>query len=153
MKPFLSASLLALSLSLAACATSDSSDTSDTAEADPRRGAEVDRICFTQSIDGFGETTRNTVVVREGVNQHYLVEVFRGCLDLDHAQSLAFDSFSGCLTRGDAILAFDSAFGPSPGDAKPLRCRIKTIYEWDPDAGKPDADSPEADGEVETPEG
>ena len=103
--------LAVLLFSVSACAT----DTSPEAVAereqaradqvfanDVRRGEEIDRVCFTRSIDSFGETTRRAVVIREG-RDHYLVETFGGCFDLDWAQSLAIDSFSSCLTKGDRI--------------------------------------------------
>lgn len=119
---------------LGACASTEDANEANARADDPRRGAEVDRVCFTSSIDGFGETTRDTVVVREGVNDYYLVEVFGGCYNLRNAQSLAFDTFSGCLTRGDSLIAYTSAFGPDPMDTPNVKCRINNIYKWDPDA-------------------
>ncbi|MEM9738586.1 MAG: DUF6491 family protein [Pseudomonadota bacterium] len=102
--------------------------------ASPALGEETDRICFTRNIDGFGATTRTTVIVEEGINDYYLVEVFGGCQDLDFAQSLAFTRTTGsCLTRGDRLLAFDTAF-PTRSDTRfNNQCTIKTIYEWDKD--------------------
>lgn len=100
---------------------------------DVRRGPEVDRVCFTNQIDGFGETTDRAVIISEGRDQ-YLVETFPGCFDLDWAQSLAVDSFSSCLTRGDKIFAFEGAFGPDRNDRINQSCRVKAIYEWNRDA-------------------
>jgi hypothetical protein len=139
---------------LAACATEPSvTDTlGDTAftEADPRRGEEVRSVCFTRSIDGFGETSRRSVVVRKNANERYLIEVFPGCFDLDDAQSLAIDSFSGCLTRGDEIKPFTSAFGPSINDFN-TTCRVSKIYRWDRDAlDTPEADTDAVEAEAET---
>ena len=37
---------------------------------DPRRGEQVKRLCFASQIDGFGETTKRAVVVREGRHQY-----------------------------------------------------------------------------------
>ncbi|MEM7640502.1 MAG: DUF6491 family protein [Pseudomonadota bacterium] len=104
---------------------------------DPRRGEEVKKICFASQIDSFGETTDRAVVVREG-RDYYLIETFGGCFDLDFAQSLAIDSFSSCLSKGDRILAFDNVFGRSNHTGFNQSCRVKTIYEWDRDAGKAD---------------
>lgn len=124
---------------LTACATTDE-DASPRAqsfadlEGDTRLGEQVDRICFSRQIDGFGETTRNTVVVDAGVNDYYLLRTTGSCFDLEFAQSIAFDSFSSCLTRGDRLVAFDSAFGPGHGDTRPQRCLITEIYAWDADA-------------------
>ncbi|MEO0549836.1 MAG: DUF6491 family protein [Pseudomonadota bacterium] len=118
-------------------------------EVDPRRGDEVDRICFASNIDGFGETTRKTVVVREG-RDRYLIETFGGCNpSLDHALSLAFDTFSSCVTRGDDIIAFDSLSGRSHRGIGPNSCKIKRIYAWDPDA-KAEAETEENEETEET---
>lgn len=155
--------LAVLLFSVSACAT----DTSPEAVAereqaradqvfanDVRRGEEIDRVCFTRSIDSFGETTRRAVVIREG-RDHYLVETFGGCFDLDWAQSLAIDSFSSCLTKGDRIFASDSAFGFDKSDTR-QSCRVKAIYEWDRDAEKAeetseeDSDKSDSDDDAET---
>lgn len=101
---------------------------------DPRRGEEVRRVCFASQIDSFGETTDRAVVIREG-RDYYLLETFGGCFDLDWAQSLAIDSATSCLTKGDRIFASDSAFGlGGDGLSHAQSCRIKTIYAWDRDA-------------------
>jgi hypothetical protein len=116
---------------------------------DPRRGEEVKRICFASQIDGFGETTDRAVVVREG-RDHYLIETFPGCFDLDWAQSIAIDSFSSCLTKGDRIFAFDSAFGHNHRGRHSQSCRVKTIYQWNRDAS--DEQDVETDDSEETSE-
>ncbi len=108
---------------------------------DVRRGELIDKVCFTRQIDGFGLTTDRAVVINEG-RKDYLVETFPGCFDLDWAQSLAIDSFSSCLRRGDRIFAFDSPFGRDRNGIHNQSCRIKAIYEWNKDA--------EADAEAET---
>ena len=100
---------------------------------DPRRGEEVKRVCFARQIDSFGETTDRAVVIREG-RDYYLLETFGGCFDLDWAQSLAIDSASSCLTKGDRIFASDSAFGFRNRSGHAQSCPIKAIYEWDRDA-------------------
>ena len=125
--------LTACALAFTACSTASKETIAEAGEPDPRRGEEVNRICFASSIDGFGETTRNSVIIREG-RDRYLVETFRGCSDLQFAQSLAIDARSNCLTRGDNIIGFDSAFGPDNIGPTPLRCMVNKIYRWDPDA-------------------
>ncbi|MCI4644513.1 MAG: DUF6491 family protein [Hyphomonadaceae bacterium] len=141
---------------LGACATTDS-DAPSSKEAflaelmeDPRVGEEVDRICFTGNIDGFGNTTKRSVVVSVSPTRDYVITTFTRCSDLDHAQSLAFDDFGACLSRGDKILPFSSAFGPSSADAPILGCQVDKIYEWDKDA-EAEAEEDEAE-EPETQE-
>jgi hypothetical protein len=132
--------LTGCAVTLAACATGPADQSPPEAYSDdPRLGERVDRICFGRSINGFGETTSRTIVLNAGVNEHYLVETFGACQDLDWAQSVSFDQFSSCLSESDSIIPYDSAFGPRETDFPPQRCRIKAIYEWDPDAGEDDA--------------
>ena len=129
---------ISIALVLSACA-SPGEEREDGVAAyadDPRLGEPVDRICFGRQIDGFGETTDRTIIVRAGVNEHYLIETVGFCSDLDWAQSISLDQFSSCLTRGDAIIPYDSAFGPDRSDPRPQTCRIRAIYEWDEDAGE-----------------
>lgn len=129
-------------------ATKEDAKADEVFAGDPRRGDEVDRVCFTRNIDGFGETTRRAVVIREG-RDNYLVETYPGCFDLDWAQSIGFDSFSGCLSKGDRLFAFDNAFGGNRTDRMPQNCRIKTIYEWDRDAGETEDESEATDTDSE----
>jgi hypothetical protein len=133
--------LTACAAALAACATGPVDTSPPEAYADdPRLGERVDRICFGSSINGFGETTSRTIVLNAGVNEHYLVETFGSCQDLDWARSVSFDQFSSCLTASDSIIPYDSAFGPRANDFPAQRCQIKAIYEWDPDAGEAEAE-------------
>lgn len=129
-------------LALAACAGTPGSDNMADAEPDIRKGEQVNRVCFVGSIDGFGDTTRNTIVISEGLD-NYLLETF-ACYGLDRAESITFDTFSGCLTRGDDVIPFESFTGPDASDPRPTPCKIKAIYEWDKDAKKAeDSDSSE----------
>ena len=111
---------------------------------DPRRGDEIDKLCFASQIDSFGLTTKRAVVVREG-GDRYLVETFPGCFDLDWAQALAVDSFGSCLTKGDRILAFDSVFAGAGHHSSRQSCRVKAIYNWDKDATAETTDQEETD--------
>lgn len=128
---------IAALMALGACATDGNSPRSEAiAEtlADVRVGEEVERICFTRGIDSFSEEKRNSVVLRRGVNDEYLV-VTRSCINLDMAQSLRLDSSGGCLRRQDFIRVYQSAFGPSEADRFAFdRCQIDAIYKWDDDA-------------------
>lgn len=127
--------VLASSL-LAACATAPSDTPKGAAKFadDPRLGAQVGKICFNRSIDGFSRNDRDTVVVREGVNDHYLIEVRGACTNLRHAQSIGIDSSLSCVTRSDALIVSTSAFTLNDPVQRPERCLISAIYEWDEDA-------------------
>ena len=152
--------LTALLLAVSACATELTPEQLEAREQekadqvfanDPRRGEQVRNLCFASQIDSFGQTTKRAVVVREG-RDHFLIETFPGCFDLDFAQGLAIDSFSSCLSKGDRILAFDTPFGNRGHSGIQQSCRVKAIYEWDEDAGKEDSDAEEEAESEETTE-
>ena len=127
---------------LGACSTAPAADEqADEWRSDARLGERVDRICFRSSIDNFGQTTRNSVVVERGVNDTYLIETSGYCRDLKNALSLTFDSFpgSGCVTTGDSLYAYDSVFGPDETSIPSIQCPIRAIYKWDEDAVEEDA--------------
>tara|TARA_R100000935_G_C2740902_1_gene125820 strand:- start:90 stop:545 length:456 start_codon:yes stop_codon:yes gene_type:complete len=114
---------------------------------DPRLGEEVDRICFASTIDGFSETTRDTVIVREG-GDHYVIETFGSCTPLEDAMQLGFDKTGGCLGKGDAVIASTSLF-PTP-QLPPFasqKCLVKSMYKWDPDAIEETPEETSEDGE------
>ena len=100
-------------------------------EGDPRLGEEVNRACFASSIDSFSEATDDTVVIHISPRKAFLVETFGTCYDLDHALSVGVASRSGCLSKGDKIIASDSAFGLRSSGIGPSTCTIKALYEWD----------------------
>lgn len=128
---------IALAALLAACATTPDDRVRGVAqfEDDPRLGEEVDRICFQSTIDNFSNPTRDTVILEAGVSRQYLVEVFGVCPDLKFAQSIGIAARTSCLTRSDALLVSDSAFGLNDGSGiGPRRCTIRSIYDWDDDA-------------------
>jgi hypothetical protein len=140
---------------VSACATATSPEQLEAREAnraaevfadDPRRGEEIDKLCFASQIDSFGLTTKRAVVVREG-GDRYLIETFPGCFDLDWAQALAVDSFGSCLTKGDRILAFDSVFADTRHRSARQSCRVKAIYNWDKDATAETDETEEVDEE------
>ena len=128
----------AVGLTAAACETAATDEPDGVASFadDPRLGERADRICFTSQIDGFGQATDRTIVVEAGVNEHYLIETFGYCPNLDWAQSIRFDAFSSCLTRGDSLMPYETLFASDySGLAAPRACLISSIHEWNPDAG------------------
>lgn len=134
------ATLAASALALTACSTGPGMDGADAQargfedyEGDPRLGERVDRICFGSQINSFGETTNETVLLESGVNDWYLVHTY-SCQDLRFAQSVSFDRYGSCLGQSDAVIAYRSFTGPDRSEPDPQRCRIRAIYDWDPDA-------------------
>ena len=129
----------AMFLSLSACASAltpeeKAQQLSESLYADdPRRGEEVNKLCFASSIDGFSQTTKRAVVVSEGLRDYLVTTRFR-CNDLDHALSLGVKSFSACLRPGDKLIGSDSAFGLNSTGPGPQTCLVDKIYEWDADA-------------------
>lgn len=121
----------------------------DEAKPDPRLGEEVDRICFSRNISNFrtidGED--DAALLERGVNDWYKTTLAGACNynQLRFAQSVAIDDRprGGCITRGDALVFSDSAFGDF-SFPNATRCIITEIYRWDPKAVAPEADEGDA---------
>ena len=147
--------LLATSLIVVACATTDD-DTERLRGAeqfadDPRLGEPVDRLCFAARIDSFSQTTRDTIIVREG-RDHYLIEVHGACQTLDHAQTVGFDAFGSCLTKGDNLIVSESIAPRRASAFNTDRCLVRGIYEWDPDAAETEDDDDATNDDAIEPE-
>lgn len=143
--------LAVILLSLTACASGTPAEieaqraernAADLFEGDPRRGEEVSKLCFAARIDGFTNSTDRAVVLREG-NREYLVTTRTRCPDLDDAMSLAVDSFSSCLSRGDKLIGAESVFGGNFGGPPSIACFVDKIYEWDRNAETNESDAKE----------
>ncbi|KCZ94018.1 DUF6491 family protein [Hyphomonas johnsonii] len=120
---------------LAACASQAPGDAKPKGVAqfagDARLGEEVNKICFTSTIDGFHDATRDTVVLSKG-NDDYLIEVYGNCFNLDQAEQLAVDSSLSCLNRGDHIITSDSISGFNNTSGLGVqRCTVKSMHKWD----------------------
>ncbi len=95
------------------------------AEIEARQGEQIDRICFSRSIDSWREFGDDDVLVREGVNDWYRLELSGTC-DPGLALTtigLRTSGGSSCLHRGDRVVTNTNGF--------PGRCFITAIYEWD----------------------
>ncbi|HPE47117.1 MAG TPA: DUF6491 family protein [Hyphomonas sp.] len=142
-------------VALVGCTTTPASKTDAKPEArgaakfadDPRLGEEVSQLCFAANIDSFGETTRDTIVIREG-RDYYLVEMFPGCSNLRDAQGIVPRAHTSCLTKGDTIIVSDTMMPMRHEPADPFsvqRCSVNAIYKWNPKAAKAE---PEKAGET-----
>lgn len=120
----------------------------DDTKSDPRLGEEVDRICFSRDIDGFRtiDDEDDAVLLERGVNDWYKATLSGPCnySTLRFAQSVAIDDRprGGCVTRGDALVFSDSAFGDF-SFPRATRCIIVEMHRWNPKATA-------SDGEAET---
>lgn len=139
---FIRALSAALAVSLASCSSSPPTGPAPVDLSDPRIGEEVRRVCFASGLTGFQTATPHSVILSRGT-QDYLVTTRTRCRDLDHAGSVAVDSRSSCLSRGDRLIAYDSAFGPHTGPA-PLPCYVDQIFVWDGAAGNDTVTDPGA---------
>ncbi len=124
--------LVILASTLFGCATRDAPPAPEADMADARLGPEVDRLCFASGISGFREASDRSIILTRGTKD-YLVTTRTRCRDLDVAMSIAIDSYTACLSRGDKLVGYDSAFGPEPGPPS-FPCYVDRIYKWDEDA-------------------
>ena len=103
---------------------------------DPRLGEQVDKICFSGSIDGFRDNTRDSVILTRGVRDDYLVFV-DGCPAMSRALSLRTESIGSCLRKRDWIITSDNGFGMTGNDQIGTnQCQIESIYKWNKKAGE-----------------
>lgn len=119
----------AATLAVAGCQTAAERETAD-AEMErlvaARQGAEVDRICFTNNINGWNALGRNAVLLEKGVNDWYKVELTGTCDPQWAFESIALVSRPGgasCLTRNDRLITDDVSV--------PGVCYVDRIFEWD----------------------
>jgi hypothetical protein len=94
-----------------------------------RQGAEVDRICFSQQINGWSPLGRDAVLIRKSVNDWYKLSLSGTCQPEWAFNTIAIRSRptgSSCLTRGDRLTTDDRTV--------PGVCFIDAIHEWDEDA-------------------
>lgn len=134
----------AAAMSLSACASTgvdrDAKRLARYAD-DPRLGEQVDRVCFANTIDDFRENTEDSVILRRGVSDDYLVFV-NGCRDLEYANALALQNSGSCLRRQDRLTIFQQGFGRLGRDVSPNFCAVDVIYIWNEDATEA-ADEPQ----------
>ncbi|MCI5046112.1 MAG: DUF6491 family protein [Aquisalinus sp.] len=121
-------------LLLTACASTDEERSSKIEADDPRLGEQVNRICFTRTIDNFKTVSDRQVILSASPSREYLVET-GACFQLDRAQRIGLTDRGGnCLTRGDIILVSEDLFASRSNVQQPDRCFIRSMYEWDADA-------------------
>jgi hypothetical protein len=138
--------LAGLALASAALLSGSALAGEEAAKPDPRIGAEVDKICFARDINGWKEIEGedNVVLLEEGVNDWYRVELAGGCPSrlFRFAHWIGIDQrpSGGCVRSGDTIIVRDGANFTR-------RCHITRINEWNDDLPPP-TDEP---GETEEP--
>lgn len=148
----LSLSCLLLPIFLTACATAGETKPRGIAafDGDPRLGERVDKVCFTRGIDSFSDNTQDTVVLRRGPRDEYLVTTSGFCAHLDYAQSVGLRSRTSCLRDTDQIyVSSGMAFGSQNAHLKNQSCFVDEIYKWDSKAAKTEA---LADANTKTPD-
>lgn len=120
---------------LAGCQTSENyAEREDALQAEiaARQGAEVNQICFMRNINGWRELGDNALLVREGIDDWYKLDLAGTCDPEWAFNAISIETrpaASSCLTRGDHISTPDASFTG--------RCVITGIHEWNADAEVP----------------
>ena len=121
-------------LMLTACASTDEERSTAIEADDPRLGEQVNRVCFTRTIDNFKTVSDRQVILSASPRREYLVET-GSCFQLDRAQRIGLTDRGGnCLRRGDIILVSENVFASRSNTQQPDRCFIRSMYEWNVDA-------------------
>jgi len=101
---------------------------------DARLGEEVSSVCFTRGIQGFYDTTDNSVVLSRGEDDKYLVTT-KFCPELRFAHDIYIDTSTNCLKRSNYLRIVNSTVAePDLGNVRVKNCFINAIYKWDKDA-------------------
>ncbi len=120
--------IVAAALAAGACQTSEQGARAPSA-VDARvaaaQGVELDRICFTNALNEWSSLQRSSVLLREGVDDWYKLDLSGQCdaewaFDKISASAEALGSY--CLTPGDKVKTYDLRFG--------LTCTVRGIHEW-----------------------
>ncbi|WP_306252257.1 DUF6491 family protein [Parvularcula sp. IMCC14364] len=120
----------------AACASTEDKQSRFIDADDPRRGEQVNRICFSRTIDSFKTVSDRQVILEASPRREYLVET-SSCFQLDRAQRIGLTGHGGgCLSRGDIMLVSENIFAGRSNTQSPDRCFIQAMYEWNPDAAE-----------------
>jgi hypothetical protein len=117
-------------LMIAACSTAANTEVAD-AKPDPRQGAEVKQVCFSQQIRNWRtvKEDRRAVIVEKGLKDEYKLQLIGACQPQDAFLNIGLVSRIGggsCLSQGDKLVT-DARY--NSGD-----CLISRIYEWHKDA-------------------
>ena len=96
---------------------------------DARFGEQVNSVCFKGNIDNFRGNTRDSVIVRRGVSDEYVLFIDQ-CRDLEYANALTFDGSGSCLRKFDRLRVFQSGIGGLARDRSPELCQVEAIYRW-----------------------
>lgn len=122
-KPALKA-ILQLSLLIALTACAGNADLASIEERMAERGYLIgpdDQRIPRYRISSWNSIDDRYLIVRSGVRDHYLVELFTPCLGLDAAFSIGFATPGTRLDRFGSILVRDTSSSIE-------RCRIENIY-------------------------
>lgn len=118
-------------LAIAACSTAANTQAKADAKPDPRQGAEVKQVCFSQQIRNWRtvKEDRRAVIVEKGTKDEYKLDLIGTCQPQDAFLNIGLVSRVGggsCLSTGDKLVT-DARY--NDGD-----CLISRIYEWHKDA-------------------
>ena len=148
MKNPLTIFMIMLPVLLAGCASALDDKVNIPLDSDPRIGAEVNRVCFTRSLDSWQnvDNDRNALILKMNNRATYKLKLSSGC-DPDWAMThIAVITRPGtsCFSRGDRIKT-DADMSRGYGSA----CTILRINKWDPKAVSRTAQQPEAEQQPE----
>jgi len=95
------------------------------------RGEAVNTVCFGGGLSGFREVGDRAVILKRGPGEEYLVETSH-CSKLVAPEGIKIEDPGMCLSHGDHLLVFDTAF-PQRGSRRdrPDRCLVTKIYRWE----------------------
>lgn len=119
-----------------ACAASDEErvDLTDNPLTDKRVVEEVNQLCFARTINGFRNWDAGEgVILRQGVNNEFLVTFQGVCQPLDNAQRVGVNNRfgSGCIRQGDRLFISEAVFSGRNAPFESDFCVVRDVFAFD----------------------
>lgn len=86
---------------------------------DVRLGNQTSNVCFASQIGDLRGMSKDTIIVKSGLGDEFIIEVTQDCQTLQSALSLSMESGFSCLSDFDKII-IDNA----------EKCTVQSMHRW-----------------------
>ncbi|MEM9810880.1 MAG: DUF6491 family protein [Pseudomonadota bacterium] len=126
-------SVFFVSAMVTACASKKYDDILASPANDPSIGAEVDRVCFRNGIDGFSNWEAGQgLILRRTTGEEFLVTFRDICFAASQTERIGFTSrfqSTGCIERSSPLFISDKPF-PGASSIISQSCLIDRVYAY-----------------------
>lgn len=86
---------------------------------DLRLGDKAENVCFAGQIGHARGLSQNTVIVKSGLGDEFVIEVTQDCQTLESVRSLAMEAGFSCLSDSEKIIIDGSE-----------KCTVQSMHRW-----------------------